>query len=146
MNKQIETDIEINASAETVWGILTDFEAHASWNPFIREISGVPKEGERIKAFIQPAGGKGMMFKPTVLKAEENRELRWLGKLLIPGLFDGEHYFRIEPIGENRVRFVHGEIFSGILVGLFAKSLDTGTAQGFRAMNEALKKRAEESK
>jgi len=25
------------------------------------------------------------------------RELRWLGRLLIPGLFDGEHSLRLEP-------------------------------------------------
>lgn len=143
MKKQIETEIEIDASAETVWKILTDFDAHPSWNPFVREISGIPKEGERLRVFIQPAGGKGMVFKPKVLKAEQNRELRWLGRLFIPGFFDGEHYFRIEPIGENRVRFVHGENFSGVLVGLMAGSLDKGTADGFRAMNEALKRRAE---
>lgn len=144
MKKHIETDIEINASADTVWNILTDFEDHPTWNPFVREISGIPREGEKLRVFIQPVGGKGMAFKPTVLKADENRELRWLGKLLIPGIFDGEHYFRIEPVGENRVKFVHGEHFNGILVGLFAKNLDTGTAAGFRAMNEALKTRAEE--
>lgn len=143
MKKQIETDIEINASAETVWNILTNFEAHPSWNPLVREISGLPKEGERLRVFIQPQGGKGMVFKPVVLKAEANRELRWLGKLLVPGLFDGEHYFRIEPVSEGRVRFIHGETFRGILVGLFAKGLDNGTKQGFRGMNEALKKRAE---
>ena len=96
-----------------------------------------------MKILIQPASGKGMVFKPKVLKAEQNRELRWLGKLLMPGLFDGEHYFCIEPIGENRVRFVHGENFSGILVGLMAGSLDKGTADGFRAMNKELKRRAE---
>ena len=145
MKKQIETEIAIDASAGTVWRILTDFAAHQSWNPFVREISGIPKEGEKLRVFIQPAGGKGMAFKPTVLKAEENRELRWLGRLLIPGIFDGEHHFRIEPINEKRVRFVHGENFSGILVGFMAGSLDKGTADGFRAMNEALKKRAEES-
>ena len=143
MRKQIETDIEIDAPAETVWSILTDFEAHPSWNPFVREISGIPKEGERLRVFIQPQGGKGMVFKPVVLKAEVNRELRWLGKLFVSGIFDGEHYFRIEPIEKDRVRFVHGENFSGVLVGLFAKGLDTGTIQGFKAMNEALKKRAE---
>ena len=144
MKKQIETEIEINASAATVWSILTDFAAHPTWNPFVKEISGTPKVGERLRVFIQPVGGKGMVFKPTVIRAEEGRELRWLGRLLIPGIFDGEHFFRIEPISDGRVRFVHGEIFSGVLVGLFAKSLDTGTASGFRAMNEALKKRAEE--
>lgn len=143
MKKQIETEIEINAPAERVWKVLTDFHAHPVWNPFIKELRGKPFEGEKLRVFIQPLGGKGMVFKPTVLMAEENRELRWLGRLLIPGLFDGEHYFRIEPIDENRVRFIHGEIFSGLLVRLFAKGLETGTLAGFREMNEALKKRAE---
>ena len=143
MKKQIETEIEINAPAERVWKVLTDFHAHPSWNPFIKELRGKPAVGEKLRVSIQPPGGKGMVFKPTVLTADENRELRWLGRLLMPGLFDGEHYFRIEPIDENRVRFIHGEKFSGLLVRLFEKSLDTGTLAGFREMNEALKKRAE---
>ena len=48
-----------------------------------------------------------MTFEPTVLNAEKPRELRWLGTLLIRGLFDGEHVFRIESVDESRVRFVH---------------------------------------
>ena len=109
----------------------------------MREISGIPKVGERLRVFIQPPGGKGMVFKPTVLRSDVNRELRWRGRLLMPGLFDGEHYFRIEPIDKNRVRFIHGENFSGLLVKLFASSLDEGTTEGFKAMNAALKERAE---
>lgn len=143
MKKQIESEIEINASPERVWKVLTDFEEHPSWNPFIKELRGKPIEGERLRVTIKPTGGKAMVFKPTVLKAGVNRELRWLGRLLVPGLFDGEHYFRIEAIGEDRVRFIQGENFSGILVGLFAKSLEEGTMSGFRAMNGALKRRAE---
>jgi len=143
VKKHLETEIEINATAERVWEVLTDFDAHPRWNPFIKELKGKPIEGERLRVFIQPPGGKGMVFKPTVLKSEENRELRWLGRLLMPGLFDGEHYFRIEDIGNDRVRFIQGENFSGILVRLFAKSLDDGTLKGFQQMNEALKRRVE---
>jgi hypothetical protein len=86
-----------------------------------------------------------MTFRPTVLKAEPNRELRWIGHLLIPGLFDGEHIFTIEPLGANRVRFVQREIFSGLLVPLFAKGLDTDTQRGFGEMNQALKAQAEQA-
>lgn len=146
MKKHLETEIEINAPAEIVWKVLTDFDAHPIWNPFIKELRGRPVEGEPLRVSIQPPGGKGMVFKPIVMKVEENREFRWLGRLFISGLFDGEHYFRIEPIDDNRVRFLHGEIFSGLLVRLFAKSLDTATLAGFREMNAALKKRAEELK
>jgi hypothetical protein len=143
LKKQLYTEIEINASPERVWRILTDFISYPVWNPFIREIRGRAAEGERLRVFLKPSGGKGMVFKPTVLKADPKRELRWLGKLLVSGLFDGEHYFVIETLGENRVKFVHGENFRGILVRLFAKSLDTDTLRGFNEMNEALKKRAE---
>jgi hypothetical protein len=84
-----------------------------------------------------------MTFKPKVLNAEPNRELRWLGHLLFPGLFDGEHSFTIQPLGESRVRFVQREEFKGLLVPLLARSLDNGTRRGFEEMNRALKERAE---
>lgn len=143
MKKELRTEIEINAKPDRVWKVLTAFDTFPIWNPFVKEIQGKPVEGEKLRIFIQPSGAKGMKFTPTVLKAEPGRELRWLGRLFIPGLFDGEHYFLIEPIDENKVRFVHGENFSGLLVGMFAKSLDTDTLRGFKEMNAAVKKRAE---
>jgi hypothetical protein len=85
-----------------------------------------------------------MRFAPTVLEATPNKELRWLGRLFLPGIFDGEHIFRIEALSANRVRFIHEEQFQGLLVSLFAKSLDEGSGAGFVAMNQALKARAEQ--
>ena len=96
--KELHAEIEIDAPAERVWGLLTDFASYPQWNPFIRQISGKPTRGERLQARIEPPGGQGMTFKPKVLKAEANRELRWLGHLLVPGLFDGEHSFTIQPL------------------------------------------------
>jgi hypothetical protein len=76
------------------------------------------------------------------LTAQAARELRWKGKLLLPGIFDGEHSFRLEPSGD-RTRFVHGEKFSGLLVALMGASSFKQIERGFRDMNEAIKKRAE---
>jgi hypothetical protein len=109
----------------------------------ISRIEGVPKAGERLKVVIQPVGGKSMTFRPTVLVATRDQELRWLGRFLLPSIFDGEHYFKIISIGPNRVRFVHGEKFSGILVPLAKSGLEGGTKAGFVAMNQAIKIRAE---
>lgn len=139
----IETRIEIAASAERVWGLLTDFPAHARWNPFIRSISGKALAGERLDIFVQPPGGGGMRFRPIVLRVEPERELRWRGKLLVPGLFDGEHYFVLEPGSGGKVTLRHGERFSGLLVPLLRRSLEQGTRAGFVAMNEALKRESE---
>jgi hypothetical protein len=83
-----------------------------------------------------------MTFKPVVLVAVPGRELRWIGRLLFPGLFDGEHSFIIEPIPGNSCRLVQAEKFTGLLVSLFGKGFDA-TAAGFEQMNQALKTRAE---
>ena len=141
--KRLHTEIEIHAPAERVWELLTDFAAYPQWNPFIRNISGRPVAGERLEVRLEPPGGRGMTFKPRVLDAESERELRWLGRLLVPGLLDGEHSFTIEPLEENRVRFVQREEFKGLLVPLLARGLETSTRRGFEAMNLALKESAE---
>ena len=96
--KEVFSEIEIQAPAERIWQVLTDFASYPEWNPFIRRISGQPKEGTRLKVYIEPPGAKGRIFRPKVLKADPNHELRWLGRLLIPGLFDGDHIFTIEHI------------------------------------------------
>ena len=143
--KELRTEIEIHASDKQVWQLLTDFASFPQWNPFIRQAKGEAKVGARLEVHIQPSGASGMTFKPIVLKVKPNRELRWLGRLLMPGLFDGEHIFTIETLEANRVRFTQREIFTGLLVPLFARSLTTDTRRGFEEMNQALKSRAEQT-
>ena len=138
--KEISTEIEIDASAELVWQVLTDFSTFPDWNPFVKSLEGEVREGERIKVRL-----KGMTFRPTVLKFEPNSEFRWLGHLVIPGIFDGEHYFRVEQSEADPVRFVQGERFTGVLVPLMSLvGLFKSTLEGFDEMNRALKERAEQ--
>ena len=140
---QLQTEIEINAGPERLWAILTDFAAYPEWNPFIRTIVGVPEKGARLTVRLQPSGAKGMTFRPVVVAADAGREFRWLGHLLLPGIFDGEHSFVIRPLADGKVLFQHSEKFRGVLVPLFRGSLDRDTRRGFEEMNQALKVRAE---
>nr|WP_320160757.1 SRPBCC domain-containing protein [uncultured Methanoregula sp.] len=143
--KELRSEIKIRASAERVWNILTDFAGFPQWNPFIRRAHGPVRVGEQLHVTIQPSGARGMNFRPVILNVEPGRELRWVGHLLVPGLFDGEHIFTIEPSGPGRVRFIQREIFTGLLVPLFSRGLDTDTRRGFDEMNRALKVRAEQA-
>jgi hypothetical protein len=68
--------------------------------------------------------------------------LRWLGRVLIPGIFDGEHSFVLSSADGN-CRFQQSEKFTGLLMSLAVRKMLAPTELGFRAMNEALKKRAE---
>ena len=141
--KELKTEIEIEATSEKVWSILTDFEKYPEWNPFIKRASGNVKEGEKLEVFIEPPNGKGMVFNPTVKHVEEYKEFRWLGRLLFSGVFDGEHIFEISTTQNGNVIFIQREIFSGVLVPLMWGSLNKNTREGFSAMNFALKRRAE---
>lgn len=140
---EVVTEAQINASTADVWRVLTDFPAHPTWNPFIQYIAGPLAVGAKLTVTVQPPGGKGMTFRPTVRAVTPGQELRWLGRFLVPGLFDGEHYFLLTPTGAGQTRLVHGERFSGLLVSLARSGLDTGTRAGFAAMNQALKERVE---
>jgi hypothetical protein len=143
MKKLLHTEIDIDTSAVRVWDTLTDPAAYPIWNPFISRLVGSLTPGSRLEVRLEPPGGRPMTFRPTVLAVEPGRELRWMGRLLMPGLFDGEHIFKIHQIDAERVRFVQEEHFSGLLVPLLATSLDKHTRAGFEAMNSALKCRAE---
>ncbi|QSA96985.1 SRPBCC domain-containing protein [Methylococcus sp. EFPC2] len=142
---ELITEIEIHAAPQRVWSTLTDFPSYPLWNPFITAIEGEPVAGSRLKVSIRPPGGKAMSFRPTVRIVAPNEELRWRGRLVLPGVFDGEHFFRLCATGDGGVRLVHGERFSGLLVGWAQSGLETGVRAGFVAMNQALKARAENS-
>jgi hypothetical protein len=143
--KEICTKIQINASSTVVWKIINDFENYEKWNPFIRVISGNPKEGSEIEIFIKPPNSNGIKFKPQILRYDEEKEIKWLGKLWIPKLFDGEHSLIIKKLNENKVLFIQKERFTGLLVPLFTNTLND-TKSGFEMMNEKLKQKAENTK
>ena len=98
--------------------------------------------GQRLNVTIEPPDGKPTSFKPTVTSVVENRELAWLGRLVMPGLFDGAHRFTLEPT-QSGTKVQQSESFSGLLVG-FSRGLIEHTQQGFEQLNAALKRRVEE--
>ena len=142
MAYEIHTEIQIDAPPATVWEIVTDLASYSDWNPFITSSEGTLAVGERLVNRLEPPGGRPLTFKPTVTDVDPGHAFEWLGRLALPGLFDGRHRFEVVP-DDDRTRLLHTERFSGILVPLLRKSLDTHTRAGFEAMNTAVKARAE---
>ncbi len=140
--KEIRTSIDIAATAERVWQVLTQLQDYPRWNPFIPEASGELRVGGRLQIVIAPPGKKPMNFAPKILACDEGKEFRWIGRMLMPGIFDGEHRFVIEA-REGGVRLLHGEKFSGLLIPFFWPGMGAEIRSGFEAMNIALKAEAE---
>ncbi|MBO6515008.1 MAG: SRPBCC domain-containing protein [Bacteroidia bacterium] len=138
---EINTSIRIEATPSQIWTVFSDFSNYKEWNQFIHSIEGEIVEGQRFKATVG-----NMNFKPTVLTYEPNKKFEWIGRLLLPGIFDGRHVFELMDNGDGSTTFVQKEYFNGILVPVFRKKLDTEVRGEFEKMNAALKHRVESMK
>lgn len=139
----LSTQIEIAAPVSKVWKELADTDAYPQWNPFIKKLSGDLIAGGQLSVTIQPKGSAPMDFAPRVIRAKENDELRWIGRLGFKGVFDGEHYFKLEETERGTTILHHGEHFKGLLAYPLFALIGSDTRDGFMAMNQALKKRVE---
>ncbi|MGN9837827.1 SRPBCC family protein [Nonomuraea sp. H19] len=140
--RAISSAIDINASPEKVWAVLVDFASYPEWNPFMREASGEAVVGGRLVLRMFPENGRPVTFKPEVLAAEPGKRLKWVGHLIVPGLFDGTHEFTLTATPEGGTHLVQSESFKGLLVPFLGKLIE-GTTRNFENLNEALKKRVE---
>lgn len=143
MKAHIEHTITINASIESVWGVLTDFGQYNAWSPTIKQFFSAPRVGQRSKVRLEQPDGPSMTMNPMFLVITPLKELRWKGNLFVSGLFDGEHYFVLEKKSDHETVMTQGEYFSGVLVYFFRKMIYGVTSNGFKSFNEALKKQVE---
>jgi hypothetical protein len=142
MVRRVATSIAIAAPPGRVWQVLTDFAAYGDWNPFIRAASGDLALGGRLQVTISPPGGAPMTFRPVVTALRPDQLLCWKGRLVLPGLFDGDHQFRLTSTSGGTV-LDHEEQFTGILPALMGDKAFARIGRGFTLMNEALRQRAE---
>lgn len=140
MAHTISTSIHIAASPALVWRTLTNFTDYG-WNPFISMVAGDLAVGGRLRVAMSVDGKRTATFKPVILRVEPERELVWRGSLPIPGLFVGEHRFRLQASGVGTT-FNQSETFTGLLIPLLGGTLRQ-TEQAFSRMDEALKRRCE---
>ena len=136
--------MDIDAPPEAVWRVLLDFPRYHEWSRFLVEIAGTAEPGARLRVTVQASrDGSQYVFKPTVLQVTRPFALRWLGRLWLPGLFDGEQGFLLEPLGGGRTCLRHGGEFNGFLAPLLWRRINTVVAAGFSAFNQSLKRRVE---
>lgn len=143
--RELFTEIEIHASSEKVWQILTDFSAYPEWNPFVLRVKGAMQVGKRIETTLRTSAQKVFKTRPRVLKLVPRREFRWQGTLGFPGLFDREHIFEIHSPAPRVVRFIHRQVYSGLFSSVVFNNMGEDFRHGFEEMNRALKERCEKA-
>ncbi len=137
----LQASIQIDATPQQVWAVLTDLGAYPRWNPFIISSTGQLTVGATLTNRMLDATGT-TTFTPVIQVIEAGRELQWLGRVA-PGLiFDGRHTFTITVLGPHTVLFTQREDFTGVAVLFYEGHLRADTLPQFRAMNAALAREA----
>lgn len=135
--KTVKTHLDLDASAEEAWAVLSDMEGWSSWNPVIPRMKADPRLGGKVKFEIHVAPGKPMNLASKIVTWEENRGLAWGGGL--PGVFTGRHYFELEPLEDGRCRITHGEDFRGLVPAIVLNEARLANIEAaYAKMNEAL--------
>ena len=136
----VESEIRIRADREAVWDALTDAESYSEWNPFVTKIEGSIERDEQLRVRIEPPEGRAIRLRARVRVVEPRGRIVWIGRYLLPNLFDTRHEFIIEPATDG-VRLLQRGTYAGALRPLFFDR--DAVLEGFEASNEALKRRVE---
>jgi len=148
MAVELTTFVDIDATPERVWQVLTDLPAYAEWNPFVTSAEGALVVGDRLSVSVPPGNAfVQSRLHPTVREVAAFRQLRlWsrLDRLGIPGLIDVELTMTITD-HEGGVRLWWQDQYRGLLAPLVIRSLNRHRLTAFIAMLDALKDRVEGS-
>jgi hypothetical protein len=140
---EIHTAIDVDATPEEVWSVMTDLDAYPEWNPHLVRAEGRLGADERLTLWVRQSGRENRIA-VRVTEFDEPRHVEWVGRLGGKFLFEGTHTIRLEPLdGGERTRLHNDESSSGLLVPLVVRK---DAREAYEAMNEALRARVEDGR
>ena len=141
MALKIEHRLGVQAPADVIWPILSDLPSWAEWNPLYPAARGEIHIGERLTLDVAVPGQAVRTIQPRILDWAPNDHIHWR-LVLMRGLITSTRYLEIEIMGETSCIVSNGELFTGPL-SFLVRSQRRAIRQGFDAMGEAIKTRAE---
>jgi len=138
-------EIDINAPQSVVWEALTRKDQWRFWNTFLYDCDPglrIARGNEIFLAMQRLEGDEETEFQPVITMMRAPNMMRWVST--IPGLRT-EHVFELRENVPGRTRYVHRELFSGILSKVFLPFIRQDERQGMRRMAQQLKMYVEQS-
>ena len=139
---RVEDRIGVQAPAEVIWEIVHDLSRWHEWNPTYPRAAGQIRIGETLTLTLALPGQPQQELKPKVLDWVPNEQLHWQLSLM-GGMIKTLRYIEIQPLVDEGCIVDNGELFGGLMGRSLGKRMGRTVRQGFQAMNEALKARAE---
>ncbi|MGD1867287.1 MAG: SRPBCC domain-containing protein [Phormidesmis sp.] len=136
-------EIDINAPQSVVWDTLIRKDQWRFWNTFLYDCDPglrLARGNEIFLAMQRLEGDEETEFQPLITMLRPPYMLRWVST--IPGLRT-EHVFELRENVPGRTRYMHRELFSGILSKVFLPFIRQDEREGLRRMSQQLKMHVE---
>ena len=142
MAVKLEHRIGVQAPAEVIWESLFDVAGWPAWNPLYPKAAGVVRIGSQLDLELAMPGLPARQIRPTILDWAPNDHIHWSTRSAY-GLMKTLRYIEIETLSETGCIFSNGELYDGMLGERFASRHRRLIREGFAAMGEAVRARAE---
>jgi hypothetical protein len=116
---QYSVAINIKASPNKIWAILTNAREFPSWNSTIDSIKGNIAPGEKLTIYVKISPGRA--FSPRVSEFLPEKKMVWSDGTT--GIFKGVRTYTLTPKDDGSTEFAMSEIFSGAMFPMIAGSL-----------------------
>ena len=145
-NYEVLTHIDIDASPQETWAVLTDFAAYPRWSFWnLVGMEGDFRSDGKVVAIFQVLGRKRLPH--VLIEFEEGRQFAWtdpiLGRAL--GMYD-HHLFRVEALPDGRSRFVQNDRPHGGIALVLGRLMAAILRFYYAKFNRALKNEVERRK
>lgn len=138
----IEQEFDIEAPAEVVWAVLTDFERYAEWNPFVVEARCDLRPGGAIDMKVKLLGPAQRQVE-YIQAVEPGKGFSYNMKPFPLGGLSSLRSHQIIDLGGGRSHYCSHFHLQGWLMPVVRGLMRGALQRGFGSMSQALKARAE---
>lgn len=117
------TSIEIDASPEAVWEVVSRPDRYPDWPSGVLAVTGADggaRVGQKLR--IESAANPGKAFPVRVVEVTPPRRMTFRGGMPM-GLFTGTRTYVLDPIGDTGTRFTMREDYGGPAAGLMTRTI-----------------------
>ncbi|HJU14717.1 MAG TPA: SRPBCC family protein [Candidatus Nitrosotalea sp.] len=133
---QIQASIEINASVDKVWNVVSDIDSEPKFWKGTKEVRNISKEGNTVNREVTIAFKDSKCLQTVTLYPKERIQTQFT-----KGIIDGTKTISLEPKGEKTTLNAEWDIkltgMMGMFTGMIKKHIQSGTEQALQSIKEA---------
>ncbi len=138
-----DSSIDIDAPADVVWRVLTDFDAYGEWNPFQVECSSTLEPGAPLDMKFRLGPGGLRSAREYIVDVDPGKTFAYSMKRVPLGAVRSLRRHTVIDLGDGRSRYESHFEITGPVSGLVKLTLGKELVAKFASVTEAVGPRAE---